>query len=626
MAIPTFNVGGLVSGLDTNSIVSQLMQLERRPIYQLEGRKSDIEARNRAWSQISTRMNAVQDKLKALDGPDDWRKFASVTSSNEDAVKVTTSGTANIGSASFTVDRLAATHQVASTGTFASMSDLVGVGDFTITDGNGTDHTITTTASTTVSDLANQIEALDADISASLIFTDSSTAKLVVSANESGADASFTTSTTIGSLAGFSVVEQGVDSQLTVGSGPGALTIERASNEINDFISGATITLKSTTTEKVDVSVTRDTEAAVTAVKELVDELNKAISSIAGFSKAGSEDTEGGPLALDATARNLALNLRSSLSGVVSSLGGTYNTTSSVGLSITRDGSYTLDETKLREALEDDFGSVADLFQHSTSATDSRVSVTRTGDSAMDGTYGVEITQAATKAAFTGISYPASMLAQSFTITTGTTAVNVSISADAPITDAIDAINQALGDAGITTITATNDGGAIKLASSVYGSNGDFTVSANDLGLDGTHAGLNIAGTINGVAATGNGQSLSGTGDLDGLILKITASAAEVSGAGGTLALGTISSHSGLAATIGEYFESVTESGGTIDRATDRWDSQLDLIKARIEQLEERMDSREASLRRQYTAMETTLARLNSSTVALFAALPQGNQ
>ena len=76
MAIPTFNVGGLLSGLDTNGIVSQLMQLERQPMFQLQRRQSDYETKNRTWDQIATKLNAVQDKLDALKVPSDWQTFA----------------------------------------------------------------------------------------------------------------------------------------------------------------------------------------------------------------------------------------------------------------------------------------------------------------------------------------------------------------------------------------------------------------------------------------------------------------------------------------------------------------------------------------------------------------------
>jgi flagellar hook-associated protein 2 len=622
MAIPTFNVGGLLSGLDTNSIVSQLMQLERQPVFQLQRRQSDYETKNRTWDSINTKLTAVQDKLDALKLPSDWQTFASATSSNTDALTVTSSGSATFGDASFTVDRLATTHQMASSGTFTSTSDTVGAGDFTITVG-GEDHTISTTATTTVSQLINEVKNLDAGVSASLLFTGSGTAKLVLRADESGGDAAFTTSTDISSLGSFSIVEQGVDAQLTVGSGVGALTVERASNVIDDFLDGATITLKATTTQPVDISVSRDTEAASEAIKQLVDSLNAAISTLATATKAGGEDSTGGPLAMDATARNLGLRLRSVLSSVVSDLDSDYRTASSVGVSLTREGSYTLDTAKLTEALENDFDAVAALFQRTTAVSDSRVSVTRVGDAAADGTHAVQITQAATTASVTGSSLPLTLGGESFTITSGSDVASITISALASIDDAVTAITDALDAAGISTISVQRVGDSIALTESRYGNAGEFTVSGNTLGLAGTHTGLDVEGTIGGLAATGSGRSLTGSGDLSSVILDITATAAQVSAAGGSLGLGTITINSGAAVVVDDYLETLTETGGVVDRARDRWDAQIELLKDRIEQFEDRLESREVALRRQYSALESTLARLNSASASLFAALPQ---
>lgn len=622
MAIPTFNVGGLLSGLDTNGIVSQLMQLERQPMIQLQRRQSDYETKNKTWDQIATKLNGVQDKLDALKTAADWQKFTAVTSSNEDAVTVTTSGSASVGSATFTVNRLATTHQAASTGTFASITDLVGAGDLTITV-DGTDHTITTNAATTVSDVINQIKSLDVGVSASLLFTGTTEAKLVLKADESGADASFTTATDITAFGSFGVVEQGVDAQLTVGSGPGALTVERSTNIIDDFIEGATITLKATTASTVDVSVSRDPDAAATAVKELVDSINGALSTIATATKPGTEDTAGGPLSTDATARNLAINLRASLSSAVSAIEGDYRTASSVGISLTREGTYTLDEAKLKDALADDFDAVVDLFERAASVTDSRIGVSAVGSAVTDGTYAVEITQAASIAEVIGPDFTDSNKDDTFTIEQDGVIAMVSIPKWSTIGETIDAINQALTDAGISTVSASQVGNTIRLGDTRYGSAHSFTVSANDYGLNGTFQGTDVAGTIGGLAATGSGRSLTGTDGLSSMVLTVGATPAEVTAAGGTLSLGDVSVSAGIAATFDDYLETLTETGGVVDRARDRWDAQIELLKDRIEQFEDRLESREVALRRQFSALESTLARLNSASASLFAALPQ---
>jgi flagellar hook-associated protein 2 len=598
------------------------MQLERQPMFQLQRRQTDYETKNKTWDQIATKLNGVQDKLDALKMAQDWQRFTSVSSSNEAAVAVTTAGSASVGSASFTVDRLATTHQSASAGTFAAMTDLVGAGDLTITV-DGTDHTITTDAATTVSDVIGQIKSLDIGVSASLLFTGTSEAKLVLKAGVSGAAASFATSTDIASFGGFSVVEQGVDAQLTVGSGPGALTIERSTNIIDDFVDGATITLKATTASPVDIAVSRDPDAAATAVKELVDSINGALSTIATATKAGSEDAAGGPLSNDSTARNLAINLRASLSSAVSATEGTYRTASSIGISLTREGTYTLDETKLKEALAEDFDAVGDLFERSSNVTDGRIGIASVGSSVTDGSYDVQITRAASIAEVAGPDFTDSNKDNTFTIEQDGVVATVSIPKWSTITETIDAINAALTGAGISTVSASQVGNTIRLGDTRYGSAYSFTVSANDYGLEGTFQGSDVAGTIGGLAATGSGRSLTGSGSLSSMVLSIGATPAEVSAAGGTLALGSISVSAGIAGTLDNYLDTLTETGGVVDRARDRWDAQIELLKDRIEQFEDRLESREVALRRQYSALESTLARLNSASAGLFAALPQ---
>lgn len=622
MSIPTFNIGGLASGLDTNSIVSQLIQLERIPIVQIQQQRATYQARNDAWSQISTRINSLQEKIEALDTSDDWKAFASASSSNTDSVGVSVSGSPDPASVSFTVDRLATTHQMVSTGTgLTSGSDLVGAGTFSITV-DGTQHDITTDANTTLSQLASDISALGVGVTASVITVDTDSVRLLVSSDETGDASAFTITSDQSGLSGFSTLQTGQDAQITLGSGGTPLTIERASNSIDDLIDGVTLDLTATTASAVTVTVGRDLDAAVDKITEMVNEMNSAISLIESKTKTATESGGvAGPLSSDSTARSLKLSLRSSISGLVSGLTGSYTTAGSVGISLTRTGAIELDETKLRDALEDDFAGVKALFARTTSATDSRVAVTRAADSSLDGTHAVSITQAGTRSSITGSAYVVPGSDDAFTITSGGNVASVTVTTGSTIDEAITAIETALSDAGITTISVSNAGGAIELTESRYGSSASFEVSTNGFGLDGTHTGTDVVGTIGGVAGDGSGRTLLGTGDYDGLNLSISATAAAVSGAGGTLDLGSVSVVSGLAATFAEFLDTVTETGGLIDRATDRWDAQITLADDRIEQLEARLELREVTLRRQYTALETTLAQLQSVSTQLSAGL-----
>ena len=612
MASPLFNIGGIASGLDTNSIVSQLMQIERIPLGQVQQRKTTFQQRNDAWSQISTRLSALRDKLKAIDEGSDWKSFAKATSSNESALGVSITGSPADQTVSFQISRLATAHQMASGTNLTASSDLVGAGTFSITIG-GTQHDIVTDGSTSLADLASQINGLDAGVNAAVVTVDTGSVKLMLTSEETGDASQFTVTNGLGTMGTFGTVEEGLDAQLTLGSGAGAITVERSSNVVDDLIEGVTLTLTATTTSPVTVAVNTDVDTAATKIEEFVTELNSALSTISSKTRTASEGgANAGPLSADSTARGLKLSLRSAISGVVAGLSGTYRTASSVGISLTRDGAVELDSTKLREALEADFDGVMQLFSRNFETSDSRVSVTRASSSDLDGTHAVVLTQAASRASITGGAYSAPVADASFDIVSGSKTATVNITAGSDISTTVQAINTALSNAGITALTATVDGGTITLADSRYGTSGNFTVTGDPFGLSGTHSGTDVAGTIGGIAASGTGRSLSGTGTLDGLILAITATPGQVTAGGGSLDLGTATVRSGLAATFDEFIDSVIGSGGLIDRATDRWDAQIKLAEDRMDQLEERLERREAALRRQFTALESAMGRMQS--------------
>ena len=147
---------------------------------------------------------------------------------------------------------------------------------------------------------------------------------------------------------------------------------------------------------------------------------------------------------------------------------------------------------------------------------------------------------------------------------------------------------------------------------------------ATAFGLDGTYTGQDVAGTINGVAATGAGQTLTapaGSGSAEGLIVRVTASPDEVAAAGGTLALGSISYSEGLSGRLLGFLKELDGENGTIQLATQRYDNQEKLVDDRIAAFDVRLALREQTLRRQFTAMETALANLQSQQSYLAGAL-----
>jgi flagellar hook-associated protein 2 len=628
MTLPLFNVGGLATGLDTNSIIKQLMDVERVPLTQLQRRRTAYQDKDSAWQKILTRIQALHEKVNAVAERSGWDTLLTGTSSDPAAVAVSVSGADNPTSLSFTVDRLASTHQVSAATVFSAGTDPVGAGTLTLTVG-ATNYTVDTDASTTLAGLVTEINALEAGVNARLVTVDANQLRLVIRADQSGDDGQFTASGTQATLQGFSTVETGLDARLTLGSGAGAITVERSSNTITDLVAGLTLNLKAVTTSAVTVISERDIEGAVTMVKDMVDELNSALSTISGLTTYHAETGAASALAGDSSVRNVVLRLRSALSSAVG-LTGDYRHAGSVGISLSRDGSIIFDETKLRDALEDDFEGVMDLFTRAGSTTDPRATFAAATLNTVDGSYLINITTAAGRASVQGIVYIPPAAPETFTVTSDGVSVSVTLAAGDDLATAISKINAAMASAQVQTISASEVGGAIQLEETRYGTAAAFSVSPNSFGLEGTFAGVDVAGTIGGDPSTGSGQLLTSTsGSSNGVTVGITASASEVSAAGGSLDLGSVSVTTGFAKRLEELLDTFEGTNGAIDRARDRWQSQIDLLDDRIEVFQDRLERREAALLRQFTALETAMSRLialSNSLTAQLNSLQGGSQ
>src|SRR3712207_3267264 len=103
MAESGFNVTGLASGLDTASIISQLMAMERRPITLMQRRQTSLKKVDEAWGQINTKLSSLRTAIDSLKKPEKFAAHVATTSSNENVVKATKTGTPSTGSTTFTV-------------------------------------------------------------------------------------------------------------------------------------------------------------------------------------------------------------------------------------------------------------------------------------------------------------------------------------------------------------------------------------------------------------------------------------------------------------------------------------------------------------------------------------------
>ncbi len=132
----------------------------------------------------------------------------------------------------------------------------------------------------------------------------------------------------------------------------------RSSNTITDVLPEVTLNLLASGTSRVEVA--RDTAATSTKVKALVDGLNSFLAAIATQTKNGSNGAAGGPLAGSSSARALVQQVFSVGTAARGTAG--VPSLSALGIQVSRDGRYTLDEAALGKAMSGDPDGVAAML------------------------------------------------------------------------------------------------------------------------------------------------------------------------------------------------------------------------------------------------------------------------
>ena len=166
-------------------------------------------------------------------------------------------------------------------------------------------------------------------------------------------------------------------------------------------------------------------------------------------------------------------------------------------------------------------------------------------------------------------------------------------------------------------VTASSDGGKLKLTANSYGSKYGFTVSqsANNTGItDGTYEGVDVAGTVNGETATGDGQVLTGGSDnanTDGLTVRVTVTASQLTSQGASQ--GTVTVTQGVGEQMRRSLKAMTDrfTGLVATRKKAAQDT-IDDLQKQIDSMEDRIGRSRQGLVRQFSALESTVATFNS--------------
>lgn len=408
------------------------------------------------------------------------------------------------------------------------------------------------------------------------------------------------------------------------------VSLTSASNNVTDVIPGISFTLLKadlTTPPTTTFTLTRDNEQVKKSMQNFVDAFNSMVDFIKSASQFDKESFESGPLFGDPVAEQVENTVGNLLFNNVPGLTGAYKNLTQLGMSFDDKGKLTLDAAVLETAINTDADAVGKVLRtagSSTSAELNYVSSTAKTLSAPSAGYTVHITQPATKASLLSRPGLDGTNATPETLTFGgalfgSTDYQLVIPPNSSLASVIAQINvdPRLRD----LVVASDDGGVLRLTSKKFGTPGDFTVksdqdaSSSNSGIGTDDPGVryaaakNVAGTINGEAATGSGQFLTGNvgnPTTDGLQIQYTGNATD-------LDVGQLFFSKGIAAQANDLINSYTDTVNGLLTANDQSiQAQIDDMTTSIASMQERLERRQEELKARFTAMEQAITRIRS--------------
>ena len=357
----TISSAGIGSGLDVNSIVTQLMAIEKQPLTVLQTKASKIQSSVSEYGKIKSSLSTLNDLASKLANGTTWAQ--TVATADGSAVTATASGSA-AGTYTVAVQSLASVQTLAS----ASQADATapigagtlhielgtwGAGQTAFTPKSGaTAIDVALDANDTLATARDKINAAGAGVTA-LVMTDGSGSRLLLRSNATGAASAFRTSgvdaLSYDPSSGASPMTQSqtaADAKATVNG----LAVTSSTNTFATIVDGLTLNVSSATTVPVTVTVATDTAALKKTLNDFAAAYSAAVSLIGNDTRYDAASKTAGILQGDSAAVGLQRQLRA-LAGSLSGASAMFGHLSDAGLQIQSDGSMKVDDGKVNNAL-----------------------------------------------------------------------------------------------------------------------------------------------------------------------------------------------------------------------------------------------------------------------------------
>ena len=634
------------TNIDVASIVSQLMTVEQRPLTVLANKVTSYNTQLSAFGTVKSALGNFQTAVSALS---DISKFKALSATPGDSTILTASPSTDAAVGVYAVNTtLLAQAQTLMSG--GALSNTVGLGNGATTlsfqfgtsgtpSSFGTAKTVSINANSSLQDISAAVNAANIGVSATVVNDGTATPyHLVFTASNTGSANSMSIATADATLIPMLNYDEGVGGTKSMTEAAAAqnatltvngVHISSATNTVTGAIQGVTLNLTKPNAA-TSVTVARDTATVNASISGFVKAYNDLSTTLTNISAYDPASKKSAVLQGDATVLMLQTKLRATLNTAISNSGGSLTTLSQIGVSFQKSGSLTLDSAKLNTAISNNFDDIASLFAATGKATDNLVAYSSSTTSTLPGSYAVHVDSLAAQgnttgsldlrlgptaiAANTALNITLDNVNASVTLTAGSysasnlaTMIQSAINSTSAFTNVGSSVAAAIDGNGHMVITSNR----YSSTSNVNLSNGTGTLVSDFMGAATTTAGADVAGTIDGQAAIGAGQTLTAnTGNAKGLKIKINGGAF---GAGAAGDRGTMNFSHGYAYTLDQLTTSLLATGGPLDGRTTGISNSITDIGKQQDALNVRLASIQANYTKQFTALDVMLSSMNTT-------------
>ena len=651
-----FSIDGLITGIDTTTIIDGLLSIQKSQVDRLTARKTSVLSEQSAMKGVEARILSLRSSLSRLTkSRESVFDVRSAQSGDEDILQATADSNAVPGVFSLRVEQLATAQQIASQ-SFADPDSQITSGTITLQVGSRPAVTIEINdQNNTVQGLADEINAATDDLHAAVI-NDGSSTRLLLNSAFTGTQNTINITNNLGPSGGGTVqpdfsgppVQDAADAVIKFGSGAGAITVSSATNQVDNLISGVTLNLTAAdAAQDVRITVTRETIDAEEAIRQFVDDYNSLTGYIDEQTRYIPESSVAGVLLGNPAVRQIQDQVRGLLSASVAGANPKLRQLSALGIQFDDRGQLFVNDAKLNRVLsgqENGVGidDVKKLFALTGESNNQKIEFLLGSSRTVSGTQPIEvdITQAASQASVLGTNTIAAS-----TVIDGTNnqlQVNIDGQASGPIVLTSGTYTQTELAALIegtfnnnpafnASVSVTVEGDHLRITSTSYGSNSKIEqLSGNALtalGFDGseTDTGTDVAGQfiVNGQieSATGKGRLLTGnSGNAVTADLQVRSLLKDADVQAGSEANLVITR--GYAAELDQAFNKLLDPvNGRLKFANDGFTQDIESIESSIQKVNSLFESKQAYLLEQFSALESAVAQLQNTGNILAAQL-----